>query len=178
MFSREKKRPPKKEKIKFLVSFRIFVILSAKKITVFSYLPPVRKKEFPVSSVCHSFAKNLSFSFPSFIRKKKKFTLLFRRSPVTCRPSERKRSFPFFLFFRLSERKKTRRFSFICRLFEKRELAAFFFLYVSRKKSRRLLLSSFLFTTVKKRFLDLVFQCPFNNGRRLFTIFVLREILL
>lgn len=125
MFSREKKRPPKKEKIKFLVSFRIFVILSAKKITVFSYLPPVRKKEFPVSSVCHSFAKNLSFSFPSFIRKKKKFTLLFRRSPVTCRPSERKRSFPFFLFFRLSERKKTRRFSFIYRPFEKRKLAAF-----------------------------------------------------
>ena len=83
------------------------------------------EKEFPVSSVCHSFAKNLSFSFPSFIRKKKKFTLLFRRSPVTCRPSERKRSFPFFLFFRLSERKKTRRFSFIYRPFEKRKLVAF-----------------------------------------------------
>lgn len=47
MFSREKKRPPEKEKIKFLVSFRIFVILSAKKITVFSYLPPVRKKRIP-----------------------------------------------------------------------------------------------------------------------------------
>ena len=125
MFSREKKRPPEKEKIKFLVSFRIFVILSAKKLLFSLICRLFERKEFPVSSVCHSFAKNLSFSFPSFIRKKKKFTLLFRRSPVTCRPSERKRSFPFFLFFRLSERKKTRRFSFIYRPFEKRKLVAF-----------------------------------------------------
>ena len=47
MFSREKKRPPEKEKIKFLVSFRIFVILSAKKNYCFLLFAACSEKRIP-----------------------------------------------------------------------------------------------------------------------------------